>query len=130
MVEDVLLYATSSHDELCISCGSFYTITYLIEGYLKKDKQLQGQRKIKELREILNGILDSFHIIGSSDGAMRRGVNDKKFSDLEDSYQAQISEANSCDVLLTINKKHFEKFSMSSSVLVMTPKEFLEAYRD
>ena len=59
-----------------------------------------------------------------------RGVNDKNFSDLEDSYQAQISEANSCDVLLTINKKHFEKFSMSSSVLVMTPKEFLEAYRD
>lgn len=128
LVRRILMYAASSRAELCISFGSFYTITYLVEGYLKKDKRLQGESKLIELREILNGILDSFQLIGANDRCFKKGVNDLHFSDLEDSYQAHIAEEFGCDVLLTINRKHFEQFANSSTMPVLTPQDFIDAY--
>lgn len=127
-VEDVLSFASSRHDDLCISIGSFYTLTYLVEGYLKRDQHLAGEDKLRELREILNGILDSFSLVDAISDSIKRGVADLDFSDLEDSYQAHIAEDYGCDVLLTINKKHFERFAQNASLSVLTPIEFLNVY--
>lgn len=126
LVGEILSFSSSRGDELFISSGSFYTITYLVEGYLKRDKQLQGSEKLRELREILNSVLDSFQIADSMTSSMKDGVNDEEFSDLEDSYQAHIAEDACCDVLLTINKRHFENFAKSSSVVVYAPTDFID----
>ena len=47
--------------EKVLSCDSFYTLTYLIESYLKKEK-LEKDKRISELRRILNGLLLEYYI--------------------------------------------------------------------
>ena len=60
--------------------------------------------------------------------AMVDGVNDKLFSDLEDSYQAHIAMEQGCDILLTIDIKHFGKFGESGAIVVADPQAFIEKY--
>ena len=47
------------------------------------------------------------------------------FDDLEDSFQHQCAIKAKCDVLITINKKHFP----CKDIPVMTPEEFLETQK-
>ena len=44
-------------------------------------------------------------------------------------HQAHVAEDMRCDVLLTINEKHFRQFSSQSSVRVLTPEQFVEVYK-
>lgn len=111
-----------------ISFGSFYTITYLVERYLKEDDTLSKENRLVRLRFILNGILDTFKLAGQMPDSIINGVNDKHFDDLEDSYQAHVAEEMGCDVLLTINEKHFTRFDEFSPVKVLTPQQFLELH--
>ena len=59
-VRRIIAHAISSGDDLFISIGSFYTITYLTEIYLKEDKTLDKAGRIARLRYILNGVLGTF----------------------------------------------------------------------
>ena len=127
-VEQVLNHATQNGDTLVISVGSFYTITYLTERYLKADLSLSKQERIFQLRFILNGLLGTFRLADQITQSIKEGVNDQLFDDLEDSYQAHVASDMECDVLLTINEKHFAHFSGQSSVKVFTPSSFIEAY--
>ena len=125
-VNSILTDAIGKGYGLFISFGSFYTITYLVERYLKEDNTLSKEDRIARLRYILNGVLDTFKLAGQLPDSIIEGVNDKHFDDLEDSYQAHVAEDMGCDVLLTINEKHFTRFNAFSTVKVLTPHQFLE----
>jgi predicted nucleic acid-binding protein len=127
-IERVLTNATQKGDHLFISSGSFYTITYLTERYLKTDTSLTKEVRISQLRYILNGVLGTFKLADQFEGCFGAGVNDLHFNDLEDSYQAHIAEDMGCDVLLTINSRHFSRFADSSTIKIMTPQAFVETY--
>ena len=126
-VEQVLSFAEKNDHLLYISFGSFYTITYLVERYLK-DESLSKESRIEKLRIILNGVLDLFQFAVPSSIAMAEGVNDQLFSDLEDSYQAHTAIEQGCDIILTIDVRHFSKFSESGAIDVMDPQAFIEKY--
>ena len=51
-VEQVLSFAEKNGHLLYISFGSFYTITYLVERYLK-DETLDKEARVEKLRTIL-----------------------------------------------------------------------------
>jgi len=125
-VERVLDYASANHAELYISCGSFYTITYITEMFLKKTSVLSKSERLIQLRNILQSILNDFIIAPQSNRILTNGVLDDSFSDLEDSYQAQSAIASSCEVLLTINDKDFVGLKDNSTIQVLTPQQFVE----
>lgn len=127
-VRQILIYATQNHENLFISFGSFYTITYLTERYLKDDETLTKEARVSLLRHILSGVLGTFKFANQYDDSISDGVNDSLFDDLEDSYQAHVAEDMGCDILLTINKRHFNRFNANSPVKVMTPVEFVESF--
>ena len=127
-VRQILVHSTSQKDSLFISFGSFYTITYLVERYLKENEHLGKKERIAQLRYILNGVLDTFKLAGQKSDSIIAAVNDCFFDDLEDSYQAHIAEDMGCDVLLTINDRHFAKFASASTIEVLTPIEFVAKY--
>jgi predicted nucleic acid-binding protein len=127
-VRRIIAHAISNGDELFISIGSFYAITYLTEIYLKTDKTLDKSGRIARLRYILNGVLGTFKLAGQHPKSMYDGVNDALFDDLEDSYQAHVAEGMGCDVLLTINDKHFSRYAASAPLTVVTPVSFIDRY--
>lgn len=127
-VRQILMAAEQNGDSLFISVGSFYTITYLTERYLKKSQTLTKDERIKQLRYILNGVLNTFKLADQFPDSVSDGVNDSLFDDLEDSYQAHVAEDARCEVLLTINEQHFLRFGKSTSMKVLTPYAFLETY--
>lgn len=124
-VGQILANAANKGDTLLISVGSFYTITYLVERYLKTDNSLSKEDRITRLRYILNGILGTFKLADQFNASITNGINDIYFDDLEDSYQAHVAEDMNCDVLLTINDKHFLKFAEHSPMKIMTPQAFV-----
>lgn len=126
-VEQVLSYAEKNNHLLYISYGSFYTVTYLVERYLK-DEKLDKEARIEKLRMIMNGVLDLFQFAVPSPIAMADGVNDQLFNDLEDSYQAHSAIEEGCDMILTIDVKHFGKISESGVIEVVDPQTFIEKY--
>lgn len=127
-IRKILTHSASQGDNLFISFGSFYTITYLTERYLKRDNSLEKNDRISRQRYILNGVLGTFKLADHYSRSITDGVNDLLFDDLEDSYQAHVAEDMGCDVLLTINDKHFSRFASVSSIKVMTPNDFLDKF--
>jgi len=126
-VEQVLSFAEKNGHVLYISFGSFYTITYLVERYLKEE-DLDKEARLEKLRMILNGVLDLFQFAIPSPISMADGVNDKLFSDLEDSYQAHSAIEQGCDIILTIDVKHFGKLSESRVIEVIDPQAFIDKF--
>lgn len=127
-VEKVLDYAESCDAELYISSGSFYTITYITEVHLKKSVNLSADERLDQLRNILLGVLAEFLIVPHSNRTLLNGVVDESFSDLEDSYQAQAAKNAACDILLTINEKHFAGLLQDKNIKILTPTQFVEQY--
>ena len=85
LVEKVILYALEEKHNMYISFGSFYTITYLVERYLKEES-LPKQERLEKLRTVLNGVVDMFGFAFQTSACFKTGVNDSTFDDLEDSY--------------------------------------------
>jgi len=108
-----------------LSVGSFYTITYIVERFLKS-QGIHNPKLIECQRDILSQLLEVFEIRDLDHSSLKHGVADNDFTDLEDSYQYQCALNANCDVLLTINKKDFT--TQSSSIKVLTPKEFIDEY--
>ena len=110
-----------------MSAGSFYTITYLIELDLKRTGYTEKQARILRLREILNGVLDTFYIPDLDWAILHDGVNNTKFKDLEDSYQYEAAYKSACDYMITDNLKDFKK-SDKAFLTVVSPREFLALF--
>ena len=91
-----------------ISTGSFYTIIYLAERFLK-ESGVKNPKRLHQLREILSGLLDSLEIAELSREFLFAGANDMQFKDLEDSCQLQAAKISSCPCLITTNKKGLQR---------------------
>ncbi len=109
-----------------ISTGSFYTIIYLAERFLK-ESGVKNPKRLHQLREILSGLLDSPEIAELSREFLFAGANDMQFKDLEDSCQLQAAKISSCPCLITTNKKDFKE-SDTTTIEILTPKEFTKKY--
>lgn len=124
-VRDILLWSHENHVEKFLSSGSFYTLTYLIEKYLKNQGIQDTQNRRHELTCILSGLLQEYKIIGETDWG--KAISDVRFSDLEDSYQYQTAVNAGCNVLLTLNIRDFKQIT-DSPISIMTPEEFVNKY--
>lgn len=124
LIERILRFEPDQN-QYFISIGSFYTITFIIEKYLRKNTELSVDQRLEKLREILLSILYDFNLASLPLQNLKQGVNDSRYIDLEDSYQYQAAISSQCDVLLTINKKDF---SSSDILSIYTPQEFIEKY--
>lgn len=72
-VEKLLVYAFKEKHSLYISFGSFYTITYLVERYLKAES-LSKEERMDKLRAILNGILNTFGFAYQTSYSIKTGL--------------------------------------------------------
>lgn len=123
-IEKILKFE-SDNNQFFVSVGGFYTITYIIEKYLRKETRLSVEQRIDKLRVILLSILSDFSLASLPLDSLKQAVNDYRYIDLEDSYQYQAALYSQCDVLLTINKKDF---SSSDNLIVCTPREYIEKF--
>ena len=118
-----ILNNASADDELYISEGGFYTMTYLVDHQLRR-MEIHNPERLEKERKILLRILSTFHVASAMKGGLWQGVQDNRFKDLEDSYQYQVAIECGADVLLTINIKDFKDVS-SGSLKIMTPQEYI-----
>lgn len=124
VIEDILS-KDRKNTQLFISVGCFYTITFIIEKYLRQVAHLSPEERMAQLREILLGVLSDFNVVSHTSFMLKLGVEDVHYKDLEDSYQNQAAINSNCDVLLTINKKDFTEIG---GIEVLTPLEFVAKY--
>ena len=109
-----------------LSVGSFYTITFLTERFLRRQGIGQPQL-VEQQRIILNSLLQAFEITDINKDELSSGVADMQFNDLEDSYQYQSAIKSNCSILLTINKKDFKNVA-DGNIQVLSPQDFIESY--
>ncbi|NPD81549.1 PIN domain-containing protein [Prevotella sp. PINT] len=105
-----------------ISVSTIYTTSFYLERYLKKNG-IFGDNKVSAIRTILTNILDTMTVAGIDETALRNGINDMAFNDLEDSFQLQTALKCNCNFLVTNNIKNFEK---TDSITVISPQNFVD----
>lgn len=128
LVDEILSYAEEREWECFISVGSFYTMTYLLELYLKHNGFSDKEQRIDRLREILEDVLDTFTIADIFTEDLLMSVKNTAFTDLEDSYQYHAAIAASCKWLVTINISDFKNANLDK-VKIVTPSDFIELMR-
>lgn len=73
-VERILYFLCEKEAAKYISCGSFYTLTYLLEIEFKRRGENIAENRIERLRQYLNILLSEYEIIGRLD--WEAAVND------------------------------------------------------
>lgn len=110
-----------------MSAGGVYTISYLL-GIDLKNKDVHEPDKTAKVRDLLLDLLKNYvSVIDIAHNEMINALEDNTFHDLEDSYQYYCAIENGCDVLVTINMKHF-KGKHSEVIPVFTPSEFVKQF--
>ena len=124
-VEKILLCVEKGEIEGCVSVGSFYTLTYLIDVELKRGKQLYNPERLILLRNILKRILLQYQLVATTD--LLLAVSDEQFTDLEDSYQYHTALFAQCDFFITLNEKDFRSANQAN-IRIMTPEQFASEF--
>lgn len=126
-IKTIFHYLNQKKVVKAISAGSFYTLTYLIESFLKKE-ELGKEDRIMKLRRILKGLLAEYIVVCDLD--WEKGIDDTRFTDLEDSYQYQAALVSECDVFLTLNIRDFKQVISSApdAMQVCSPDGFIARY--
>lgn len=127
LIDSILQLSDENRWQCVMSAGSFYTITYLIELDLKRNGHVDKPSRIVKLREILNGVLNTFYIPELDWEILRTGVNNPSFDDLEDSYQYEVALKCACDYIITDNLLDY-KNSDQTFISIVSPKEFLAKF--
>ena len=127
-VDKILQFAEERKWQCIMSAGAFYTITYLLELDLKRNGFIDKQARIARLREILNGVLDTFVIPELDWTILYEGVNNIAFTDLEDSYQYEVACRIASNYLITDNLNDY-KNSDQTIISILSPVEFLSRVR-
>ena len=73
--------------EMYMSVGSFYTMLFLIDKYLRKELGLTGEVRIATLRSLAVKIVKAISVVEHDNESLLRGVEDMQFKDIEDSCQ-------------------------------------------
>ncbi len=110
---------------LYMSVGSFYTMVFLIDKYLRKELELWGEERISALRQITTKILQTIRVAEHDNESLLRGVNNIQFKDIEDSCQYELAQKIGCEILLTFNTSDFPTGN-ADLVQVLTPQQYLE----
>ena len=109
---------------LYMTVGSFYTMIFLVDKYLRKERGLQGEVRLHVLRELMSDILRVIKVAGHNKASLLRGISDVEYKDVEDSCQYQAAQKAGCEVLLTFNDIDYP-VAESAVPCVMTPQEFI-----
>lgn len=109
-----------------ISVGSFYTIAYIVDQGFKR-KGYNKPERLNIVRSVLLNVLDLVTVSEINNEALRKSINNENFTDLEDSFQYQVSLIEKCDILITLNIKDFKGANLKL-ISIMTPQEFVEKY--
>ena len=127
-VAKMSLFALSrgKHDAY-FTVGGFYGMIYTVDNYLRKVMELKKPDRIDALRSIMKQVLNKFQVAGHDKDSLLRSIEDKTFSDLEDSCQYQAALKEGCTCLITFNVSDYN-VSDDASVKVVTPKEFLDLF--
>ena len=107
-----------------MSVGSFYTILYLVDKFLRKERGLQGEQRLKVLRLLMSNILSFINIAGHDNASLLKGISDKHYKDIEDSCQFYAAQKAGCEILLSFNDADYP---VSDDIIprVMTPLAFV-----
>jgi len=107
--------------EMCMSVGSFYTMLFLIDKYLRKELGLTGDVRIATLRSLAVKIVKAISVVEQDNESLLRGVEDMQYKDIEDSCQYQAAVMAGCDYIITYNVKDYPH----SLLPVLSPSDFL-----
>jgi predicted nucleic acid-binding protein len=113
-------------DVLFMSAGSFYTMVFLVDKMLRKQMGLQGESRVKALRDIMEQILNTIAVAEHDRESLLRGVRNMQFKDIEDGCQFELAKKASCEMLLTFNDSDYPT-DTESGVTVLSPEEYLES---
>ena len=111
--------------ELFMSVGSFYTMIFLVDKYLRKVVGLIGDDRVKMLRQMMSNILQTVSVAEHDNESLLRGIKNDSFKDVEDGCQYELAMKAGCTLLLTFNSHDFPSDDIGN-VKVLTPGEFLE----
>ena len=112
--------------ELFMSVGSFYTMMFLVDKYLRKVIGLIGDDRVKMLRQIMSNILQTVSVAEHDKESLLRGIKNETFKDVEDGCQYELAKKAGCTLLLTFNSHDFPS-DTKGNVKVMTPAEYLNS---
>lgn len=118
------MLSTGNH-EIYLTAEGFYGMLYTVDNYLRKVMDLKKPYRIDALRSIMKQVLNKFQVAEHDRDSLLRSIDDKAFSDLEDSCQYQAALKEGCTLLITFNERDFD-VNTKSPVKVMTPQEFLD----
>ena len=121
------LYERIRHQDgrMFISGGSFYSMIYVVDNFLRKQCRLIGDERINTLRVIMTNILYDLNVIGSDKDDLLQSINDLNFKDIEDSCQYQAAKRADCQILITFNISDYPIRS-EQPIQVLTPQQFLD----
>ena len=111
--------------ELFMSVGSFYTMIFLVDKYLRKVIGLIGDDRVKMLRQMMSNILQTVSVAEHDKESLLRGLKNEAFKDVEDGCQYELAMKTGCTLLLTFNSHDFPSDG-NGNVKVMTPAEYLD----
>lgn len=111
--------------ELYMSVGSFYTMLFLIDKYIRKELGLTGDIRIAILRSLALKIVKAISVAGHDSESLLRGVENIQFNDIEDSCQHEAAVTKCCDCIITYNVKDYPH----SLLPVLSPSEFLQTFK-
>ena len=111
---------------LFMTVGSFYTMIFLVDKFLRKERGLEGGVRLRVLRELMSDILRVIKVAGHNKASLLRGISDVDYKDIEDSCQYQAAQKAGCEVLVTFNDIDYP-VADGAVPCVMTPQEFLDS---
>lgn len=114
--------------ELLMSAGSFYTMIFLVDKYLRKELRIFGDDRIIMLRSIMSDILQTFQVAEHDKDSLLQGIGNNHFKDIEDGCQYELAVKTRCSYLLTFNMSDFP-VDAETPIKVLTPMEFIELHK-
>ncbi len=112
-----------------ISSGSFYTMAFLVDKYLKRECGMMGEKRLVTLRQIMLGILNGVNVAEHNKASLIQGVTNLVFKDIEDSCQFEAAKKAGCKLLLTFNISDYP-CDTNSGVTVLSPAEYLDSCKE
>ena len=112
---------------LIMSSGSFYTMVFLVDKYLKRERGMSGEVRLMALRQIMSGILKDIRVAEHDNESLLCGLSNPQFKDIEDGCQYELAKKAACELLLTFNTSDYPT-NTELRVKVLSPSEHLNSY--
>ena len=112
---------------LIMSSGSFYTMVFLVDKYLKREHGMSGEVRLMALRQIMSGILKDIRVAEHDNESLLCGLNNPQFKDIEDGCQYELAKKAACELLLTFNTSDYPT-NTELGVMVLSPSEYINTY--